>query len=68
MADDLTPHKRCPACGSETLARMHRTWWQRLAGWMGDTKKYRCLFCGYEFLERTRVSESESPPPTAPEP
>jgi DNA-directed RNA polymerase subunit RPC12/RpoP len=67
MADVVNQQKRCPACGSETLARMHRTWWQRIAGWTGDTRKYRCLFCGFEFLEKTRETrESQHSPPAGP--
>ena len=28
-----------------------------VAGWFGATRKYRCLFCGYEFLEHVHASE-----------
>ncbi len=58
MHDDTTEEKRCPACSSQALARMHRTWWQRIVG-RGITRKYRCLFCGHEFLER--VANADTP-------
>lgn len=54
MSGESTKDKLCPACGAQTLTRIHRTIWQRLAGLSGQTKRYRCLFCGHEFLERTR--------------
>jgi DNA-directed RNA polymerase subunit RPC12/RpoP len=63
MNEDISARdKLCPKCDSQTLTRIHRTWWQRVSGWAGNTRRYRCLFCGYEFLERMRARDD--PPPS----
>jgi hypothetical protein len=54
MNDDpaATPARCCPYCESTSLARVNRTFGERIAGTFTGTKKYMCLSCRREFIKR----------------
>jgi hypothetical protein len=54
--------RHCPACGSDKLTRLNRTWLERMIGWVAGSRKYRCFICGHEFMARCETrgkSEAE---------
>lgn len=55
----LSPHRRCPCCGSETnLTRVPRVRVDRFLGRTVNCRRYRCLACLWSGLLREEKGRS----------